>query len=357
MASSLLVQSEEMTPLSEGLRAPANAPKPPPLSLEELEALERVSLSDANRERFAEEPKEEPDMLKELGASQDQAPAPSVESRRIDEATPALKPDRQHEETLKAPVIEHLEPLSSPFEVLDELLRERRRLLTRIERGQDLRQIARAMLLVIGCSAAALGAVLGMYRGGAQVFYAGIKLPLVLIGAATVCAPVYTTLKRSLGDEAVFAKDLALFLSALALASLMAASLSPLLLCAILDGVGYHALILSTVALVGVGGLAGYVFFFRGMSMQIKRGHRVIATTLLVVMGLVGSQLSWLMRPYLVRPQTQEVPFVRALEGSFFDAVVTSISSSQGQYKRTYPYGAARSQTLEEPQRGRGVRR
>lgn len=353
MASSLLVQSEEMTPPSEGLRDQSTSPQPPTLSREELEVLERLGLSDEGQERL----EDEPDALNLQDASQNKMPAPIVEGQGSGDAAFGLAPDHKIEEALKAPVVERLEPLSSPFEVLDELLRERRRLLTRIERGQDLRQIARAMLLVIGCSAAALGAVLGMYRGGVQVLYAGIKLPLVLIGAATVCAPVYTTLKRSLGDEAVFAKDLALFLSALALASLMAASLSPLLLCAILDGVGYHALILSTVALVGIGGLAGYVFFFRGMSMQIKRGHRVIATTLLVVMGLVGSQLSWLMRPYLVRPQTQEVPFVRALEGSFFDAVVTSISSSQGQYKRTYPYGAARSRALEGSQRGRGVRR
>lgn len=347
MASSLLIQSVQSEELTAAAQAPATSPQraqPPALSIEELEALER-SLD----EPIAPEQPEPQDLLATPAMT---FTADEIEAK-VEHKVEAAEQAKPQAPPLKAPVIERDEPLSGPFEVLDELLRSRSKLLRRIERGQDLRQIARAMLLVIGCSAAALGAVLGMYRGGEQVLYAAIKLPLVLIGAATVCAPVYTALKRSLGDEAVFAKDLALFLSALALASLMSASLSPLLLCAILDGAGYHALILATVVLVGLGGLAGYEFFFRGMSMQIKRGHRVISTTLLIVMGLVGSQLSWLMRPYLVRPQTEAVPFVRALEGSFFDAVVTSISSSQGRYKRHAPYDVTRTRASHM----RGVKR
>lgn len=235
-----------------------------------------------------------------------------------------------------------LEPLRGAMQVVDELLRDRGALLARIERGQQLQLIAKAMLMVLGASSASVGVVLGMYRGGLQVLFAGIKLPLVVLATVAVCAPLYTALKRSLGHRSSLAKDLAMCLSALALMSLVSASLAPLLLWAILDGASYHKLILGTVGIGAMGGLAGYVLFFRGMSGQIQRGHRLIATTLLIVMGLVGVQLSWVMRPYLVRPQTVETPFVRSSEGSFLDSVLKSVDSSRGIYRSESDYSARR---------------
>ena len=41
--------------------------------------------------------------------------------------------------------------------------------------------------------------------------------------------------------------------------------------------------------------------------------------------ALVGGQLSWALRPYLVRPRTPDVPFVREVEGSLFDAITGAV--------------------------------
>ena len=245
-------------------------------------------------------------------------------------------------------------PLRGGWGVIDELLRDRPTLLRRIERGQDLRQIARAMMLLTATSSALVGAVLGAYRGGEQILYAGVKLPLVLLGTLAVCAPLYTALRRSLGGSPRLAQDVALLLSALAMTSLVCAAASPLLLMAILDGVSYHALIMAMVALGGVGGLAGYVLFFQGTSRAMTHAeHRIIATTLLLVMGLVGTQLGWTMRPYVVRPQTERVPFVRSLEGSFLESVLTSSRSARGVYRSTERSPLPRAATRSYPEASR----
>jgi hypothetical protein len=51
-------------------------------------------------------------------------------------------------------------------------------------------------------------------------------------------------------------------------------------------------------------------------------------------MALVGSQMAWTFRPYVVRPRTEDVPMIRALEGSFIDSVTISTSSALGIYSR-----------------------
>ncbi|MFZ4758291.1 MAG: hypothetical protein ACOYLX_09005, partial [Burkholderiaceae bacterium] len=46
----------------------------------------------------------------------------------------------------------------------------------------------------------------------------------------------------------------------------------------------------------------------------------------------VGGQASWILRPYLVRPRTEHIPFVRGLEGGFLDSLGRSTRSAAGVY-------------------------
>lgn len=230
------------------------------------------------------------------------------------------------------PAPEPLTPLAGGLAVIDELLRDRERLMRRIEAGMDLSTIARAAMITIGLCALALGAAMGFYRGGIQVLYAAVKLPLVLLLTAGLCAPIYSSLKAALGHRVSVKSDFALILGALALACLVSTSLTPLLLLGIFQDAGYHHIILMTVGVCGLGGVAGYVFFFRNMHRQLERGHRLIGITLLVVMALVSTQFTWIMRPYIVRPASTETPFLRPFEGSFLDAVRRSFDSARGIY-------------------------
>jgi hypothetical protein len=58
-----------------------------------------------------------------------------------------------------------------------------------------------------------------------------------------------------------------------------------------------------------------------------------VALGLVAVFGLVGTQMCWSLRPFIVRPRAQ-VTFLRQVEGSFIDAVETSSSSALGIYQR-----------------------
>jgi len=55
---------------------------------------------------------------------------------------------------------------------------------------------------------------------------------------------------------------------------------------------------------------------------------------LCIVFIAVGGQLAWALRPYLVRPRSPEIVFVRELEGSLFDAAIGAIRSASGIYYR-----------------------
>lgn len=274
-------------------------------------------------------------------------PAPSagdVDAPRVTSRAANAKAERHHEQrpygkqTRRRPSSPKARAKAAPADVdgpLDELLRDRAGLIERIERGEDLQKIARTMLVTSLACTAAFGAALGFFRGGAQIAYAAIKLPLVILLTTAVCAPLYTALKASLRQPANIIKDIALLLSSLALASIVTASLTPLLLFAIFQEIDYHQLILTSVALCGFGGACGFLLFTRGIQRQMDRAHRLVYITFMGVMAVVSMQLTWVMRPFFVRPQTDDVPFVRSLEGSFFESVATSVNSARGVYKST----------------------
>jgi len=225
-------------------------------------------------------------------------------------------------------------PPSNTGLTFDVLLRDRKRLLERIESDEQLRQLIRVLLMTIAFGTGAFGAVLGVHKGGIQILFAAIKLPLVSLATAAICAPALTAANASLGRPANLRRDIALVLSALATGSLALAALAPIVLFGHMMGLGYHRMVLLAVACCGVGGAFGLWTLVRGMVRSSHRGLFWALGTLMMVFGLVGSQMAWTMRPYLLRPAAQTIPFVRAIEGSFVDSVFTTMDSASGIYRQ-----------------------
>jgi hypothetical protein len=236
-------------------------------------------------------------------------------------------------------IVESVDPdtsTTSGFFVIDQLLRDRKGLLARIDSGEDLAGLARTMILTIIASAFVFGAALGLLRGGTQIAFAAVKLPVVILLTAGLCTPLLCALRHVVVGHSEVRKDLALVLSSLALGSLVIAALAPIIMLAVSRGAGYHGLILLTVGCCVVGGVVGLSFFISGTK-ELAGGHRllVVSITLLFV-ALVGIQMTWTFRPYLVRPRTEDVPLIRELEGSFFESVIVSVPSSFGVYRREF---------------------
>jgi len=240
--------------------------------------------------------------------------------------------DGQSPSSLPPPRASRAEPPRS-LQAVDLLLSSSGAILARIRDGDDLTGLARTMILTIFACGAVFGASLGAYRGGLQVVYAAVKLPLVVLLTAAICAPALTAINSGLCRTASIRRDLALVLAALARGSLVLAALAPVILLAASLHARYHALVLVTVGCCAVGGLVGLAFLVRGLAVE-RRACGAACLALLSVFVLVGAQMAWTGRPYLVRPRAPAAPFVRGVESSLLQAVATSVDSARGVYHR-----------------------
>lgn len=230
-----------------------------------------------------------------------------------------------------------LDVSSSPGRVslgtIDLLLRDRDVMLARIRTG-NVSAILRTMTATIAVAMAIVGAALGSYRGDEQILYAAIKLPLVLLGTAALSAPALTAIGAALGRRARLASDLALVMSALAFGALLLAACTPLIMLGRAIDLSYHRMILATVVMFSIAGLAALRMIVHALSLEQGPGWRSAVAGLCTVFVLIGGQLSWSLRPYLVRPRTPDVPFVRDVEGSLFESIVEAAQSARGIYQR-----------------------
>jgi hypothetical protein len=139
---------------------------------------------------------------------------------------------------------------------------------------------ARTYVQVLIAGTATFGVALGFYRGGAQILFAAVKLPLVTLLMLATVAPLLHALNQALQRPAHLAREVTLLIAALARGALVLAAETPL-----------------------------------------------------ITMGVVGTQASWIWRPYLARPRASDVVFVHPLEGSFSEALGDSLSSARGVYR------------------------
>lgn len=216
--------------------------------------------------------------------------------------------------------------------LVDALLRDREALLAHLTSGADTMRLTRVLLCTIVLAGAALGAVLGSFRGEVQILYAAVKLPLVLLVTAALCAPALAALRVAAGGRGTLRHDALLVLATLALGALVSVAFAPALLLAMRVGLPYHKLILCTVGACALGGLTGVSLFWRGL--RGAPGRATVGLVFAMVIALVGSHAAWTLRPYLLRPRTPEPTFVRALEGSLLESLSESMRSSMGRYRR-----------------------
>jgi hypothetical protein len=221
---------------------------------------------------------------------------------------------------------------SAPITTLERLLREPSRLLQDIQDGRDLLSTSRVMLATIMVTGAVFGAALGSYHGGIQSLYGALKMPLVILLTACVCAPVLTMANQALGRSSSLSRDIALVLSSLALGGLVIAALAPILLLVGLLRMSYHEAILVTFGSCALGGLVGPSLLWRGLRFESNQG--LVALLVVGAFGVCGLQMTWVFRPYLVRPKTVDVPFIRATEGNIIESIVKTQRSARGLYER-----------------------
>jgi len=93
--------------------------------------------------------------------------------------------------------------------------------------------------------AAVFGGVIGSFRGGVQIFYGAVKVPLAMLAALAICAPAFHALAAGFGRAWPMRSIIALALAAAGRASLVLLALSPALWLLFDLGMGYHSAALA----------------------------------------------------------------------------------------------------------------
>ena len=112
---------------------------------------------------------------------------------------------------------------------LTTLLRSPRTIADAIGRGAMLRSIALTSLAAIALGMGVYGGVIGSVRGGPQIAFAAIKMPIVALVTLSLLAPLASGASRAFDLELHFDRATALVLAATARAALVLLALAPAL--------------------------------------------------------------------------------------------------------------------------------
>lgn len=212
----------------------------------------------------------------------------------------------------------------------------------RCRNDDRLHPLVKTSLFVMLAGTGAFGLVLGGTRDWGQAFATSVKLPLVWIVTLAVSAPAFYAIAAVTGQPLRLRALLALSLAATARASLVLFALLPVLalLPDILSGSFlrssalapdvYHKVTLFAVVIFAASGLAALGVLLRGFKKTLSTWPLLGLFT--VTFFFVVGQTAWSLRPFIGRPVQQDVPLLRAPEGTFLEAVLTGYSSALGDY-------------------------
>ena len=160
---------------------------------------------------------------------------------------------------------------------------------------------------------ALFGAAFGIWRSPLQALYGAIKMPVMLHAVVWLSIAGATMLNWLLGAGLTFRQVRRCVLASLAIASALLAALAPAVafLACQAPGPGspdawrsYHVLLGALVVSVGVAGLAGNLRLYQlvcALAPSCAAARRTLLAWILVA-GLVGTQCSWLLSPFVQRP-------------------------------------------------------
>ncbi len=204
-----------------------------------------------------------------------------------------------------------------------QILRERERVFEKIDAKQDLeRQIQYFSLYALFFSAI-YGFLLGMYSGSFQTLAGAVKFPLLFFGTLFLCLPPLYMVNLLIGMKISFRQTLALLAGATYVMSALLASLSPLLVFAMLNTTNSNIISLIMIMSCAISGVFALHCVWDGMQYltdkQSGPSHAWIIKIWSIMYILVGTQLSWGLRPFI--GERGEFVFFKSVGGNFFAAV------------------------------------
>ncbi|MBI2435688.1 MAG: hypothetical protein HYV26_22770 [Candidatus Hydrogenedentes bacterium] len=223
---------------------------------------------------------------------------------------------------------------------MDYLLHHPDSVVESIKRGQDLGLLTRTFVLAAAVASAVYGVVMGgtnFFQGSetavtTELLYmvtASIKVPaLFLVTLLIVLPPMYVSGIFS-GVRLSFTQVSTLLLSSTALATITLASMAMVALFFALTTRTYDFMKLMHVLFFAYAGLAGLIFLvraFRYVSPRLTEGPMLIFIIWFFLYAFVGTQLAWVLRPFIGNP---DLPFMlfREQEGNFYENLMRTLEN------------------------------
>lgn len=211
------------------------------------------------------------------------------------------------------------------LEALETILRKPGEVAAACVGGRADRALVSTSLATIVLGVALFGGVVGSMRGGVQIAYGGVKMPVTILATLIACVPAFQAFAAALGRPWTYRAVVALALVAGARAALCLVAAAPALWLVVSFGAGYHALKLLATLAYALAGLAALGVLFRALG--DGPGRTSTAAAFVTVFLLVGGQMAWSLRPFLVRPDAPKVTFLtREKEGGLVRELATSFA-------------------------------
>jgi hypothetical protein len=203
----------------------------------------------------------------------------------------------------------------------------------------DLRSVAASSIAAIVAGALVFGAAVGSWRGGPQIAYAALKLPLVTVGTLVLCVPAFYAIAAVFGRPVSLRAAVSIMLVAGARSSLVLLAATPLLWLTVNLGASYDGVKLLAALAYALGGLAALGLILRALGPGPGRWATV--GTFIGIFLLVGGQTAWILRPYLGTPGRNEITlFTREREGGLAYQLLVSLGQVAHPTRATQGAGA-----------------
>jgi hypothetical protein len=194
-------------------------------------------------------------------------------------------------------------------------------------------------VLVIAVGAGAYGAAMGWWRDPWQAFFVAIKFPLIILLTAVGNALLNAMLAPLLGLNITLRQSLLAVLMSFAITAAIMGAFAPLTAFVawnappmspdVKSTPTYGFIKITHVIVIAFAGIAGNVRLFQLLT-KLSQGNRSVARRVLfawlAVNLFLGSQLTWIARPFIGAPQLPVV-FLRegAFQGNFYENVFHTI--------------------------------
>lgn len=253
-----------------------------------------------------------------------------------------MQPPSQFTEMRSRPAAEPVDPAEFPkgfWRQVDYLLNHPGSVMESMKRDRDLPQIAVILAMVAVIMGAIYGAVMGatnLLQGSTMAF--GPKLALILITAvkvpallmltgAIVYSPIYVS-NAFMGERHSWRQVLVLLVSSTAITCTVLASMATVAFFFSITSTTYDFIKLLHVAIFAYAGIIGLQYMLGSIRwMQPARGRRAstgLITLWLILYIFVGTQLAWVLRPFVGSPGEQFEVF-RPRTGNFYESVFHSV--------------------------------